>query len=267
MICQRCWGIIRAGKKHEGVSASHSGDPAIFSPLTAAGAGARSGQSQTHITIIPLEREGGQPILPIGYSYRTIPPTNFHRGSLHHPYSQLAPIPASKISSPNPHPLRTIRLAVPLRLQVSEPKMTVHEDGGGEWNQVSRKRGRLRHTPAPASAPAQLKKELDKSTPTATGAATAEPVAGVRPNPTPEYTVEDILGYHNVVRQEWENSECWRALSDTLTQVLSSHHRPVITKAICLGPGPYEPSNGSAAARKTAHMQTAAFCSIVSKLG
>ncbi|KAM7219345.1 hypothetical protein V8F06_005244 [Rhypophila decipiens] len=126
----------------------------------------------------------------------------------------------------------------------------------GEWNQVSRKRGRIRHVPAPTL------REKD----TATGAATAEPVAGVRPNPTPEFTLDQILSHHDVVRQEWDTSECWRVLSETLSQALSSPGRPPITRAICLGPGPFEPSNGSAAARRTAHMQTAAFCSIVDKI-
>ncbi|KAK3330711.1 hypothetical protein B0H66DRAFT_72733 [Apodospora peruviana] len=124
--------------------------------------------------------------------------------------------------------------------------MTVQD---GEWNQVSRKKGRLRHVPVP-----KVKESLVEQ-------------LGVRPNPNPESTVDDILSHHDVVSQEWLASDCWKALRDTLSDALSTQGRPPITKAVCLGPGPYDPSNGSAAARRTAHMQTAAFRSIVDMIG
>lgn len=154
---------------------------------------------------------------------------------------------ANPNSDENSHSFRTIRL-------VLLPNMTAQD---GEWNQVSRKRGRLRNVPAP---------KLKEKSKAEAEAATTE-LLGVRPNPSPDFTVDDILSYHEAVRQEWENSDCWRTLSKTISNALSGQNRPVMAKAICLGPGPYDPSNGSAAARRTAHMQTAAFRSIVGTLG
>ncbi|KAK3955720.1 hypothetical protein QBC32DRAFT_22841 [Pseudoneurospora amorphoporcata] len=117
----------------------------------------------------------------------------------------------------------------------------------GEWSQVSRKRGRIRHVPKP-------KPDVDES---------KENGLGIRPNPNPEFTVSDIQKHHDTARQEWQISDCWKTLKDLLATALSESNRPHITKAICFGPGPYDPSNGSFAARRTAHMQTAAFCAIV----
>ncbi|KAK3336343.1 hypothetical protein B0T19DRAFT_437120 [Cercophora scortea] len=137
--------------------------------------------------------------------------------------------------------------------------MTAQE---GEWNQVVRKRGHLRHiassssSPTPSSAPNTKAKTTDRP---------AEPL-GIRPNPNPEFTVGDIRRHHNTVDQEWQASSCWRAVQEILTAVSTSENRPILTKAICLGPGPYDPSNGSSTARRTAHMQTAAFRSIVKAL-
>ena len=121
----------------------------------------------------------------------------------------------------------------------------------GEWSQVSRKRGRIRHVP-------KSKTEVDES---------KENGLGIRPNPNPEFTVSDIQKHHDTARQEWQISDCWKTLKDLLTTALSESDNPRITKAICFGPGPYDPANGSFAARRTAHMQTAAFCAIVDFLG
>ncbi|KAJ4415525.1 hypothetical protein N0V85_002688 [Neurospora sp. IMI 360204] len=117
----------------------------------------------------------------------------------------------------------------------------------GEWSQVSRKRGRIRHVPKP-------KTDVDES---------KENGLGIRPNPNPEFTVSDIHKHHDTARQEWQISDCWKTLKDLLSTALSASNQPPITKAICFGPGPYDPSNGSFAARRTAQMQTAAFCAIV----
>lgn len=121
----------------------------------------------------------------------------------------------------------------------------------GEWSQVSRKRGRIRHVP-------KLKTEVDES---------KENGLGIRPNPNPEFTVSDMHKHHDTARQEWQISDCWTTLEHLLATALSDSSCPHITKAICFGPGPYDPSNGSFAARRTAHMQTAAFCAIVDFLG
>ena len=121
----------------------------------------------------------------------------------------------------------------------------------GEWSQVSRKRGRIRHVPKP-------KTDMDES---------KENGLGIRPNPKPEFSVSDIHKHHDTARQEWQISDCWKTLKDLLATALSESNHPAITKAICFGPGPYDPTNGSFAARRTAHMQTAAFCAIVDFLG
>lgn len=117
----------------------------------------------------------------------------------------------------------------------------------GEWSQVSRKRGRIRHVSKP-------KADVDE---------TKENGLRIRPNPNPEFTVSDIQKHHDTAKQEWQISDCWNTLKHLLAIALSDSNYPPITKAICLGPGPYDPSNGSFAARRTAHMQTAAFCAIV----
>ncbi|KAK0733822.1 hypothetical protein B0T26DRAFT_633521 [Lasiosphaeria miniovina] len=120
----------------------------------------------------------------------------------------------------------------------------------GEWNQVGRKHGRLRHI-AKASNPVTLALEpgLD--------------LGGLRPNPNPELTVSDIHRHHEAATQDWNSSECWKSLQAILLEATAAQGRPIVTKAVFLGPGPYDPSNGSFAARRTAHMQTAAFRSIV----
>ncbi|KAK3694200.1 hypothetical protein B0T22DRAFT_487764 [Podospora appendiculata] len=137
--------------------------------------------------------------------------------------------------------------------------MTAQE---GEWNQVVRKRGHLRHITSPSSSSSAPSSPNTKAKATCT---LAEPL-GIRPNPNPEFTVGDIRRHHDAVDQEWQASSCWQALKEILTAMSTSENRPVITRAICLGPGPYDPSNGSSTARRTAHMQTAAFRSIVGAL-
>ncbi|KAK4247716.1 hypothetical protein C7999DRAFT_14306 [Corynascus novoguineensis] len=117
-----------------------------------------------------------------------------------------------------------------------------------EWNQVKRKGGRLRNIPAPMNQAADSLSD------------------GIRPNPNPELSVDDLWKYHHAVTKEWQSSEWWQQLRQLLESASDRPNRPVITRAVCLGPGPYEPSNGSSKARKTAHMQTAAFCYIVDNL-
>ncbi|KAK4234200.1 hypothetical protein C8A03DRAFT_18848 [Achaetomium macrosporum] len=116
----------------------------------------------------------------------------------------------------------------------------------GEWNQVRRKRGRLRNILSPADGLADS--VLD----------------GIRPNPNPELSIDDLWRYHQTLRKDCEVSEWWQQVRQVLEDASNRRPKtPVITTAVCLGPGPYEPSNGSSKARRTAHMQTAAFCSII----
>jgi len=120
----------------------------------------------------------------------------------------------------------------------------------GEWSQVTRKRGRKQPTTE------QPKASNDQSL-----------LTGIRPNPNPELTVEEIRKYHDLVTQEWQESACWKALQQLLQTCRETPGRPTVDTAICLGPGPFDPANGSSLTRRTAHMQTAAFGSIVSNLG
>jgi hypothetical protein len=118
------------------------------------------------------------------------------------------------------------------------------QEGDG-WNQVSRKRGRK---------PAQRSTRGDE-------------LPGLGPNPNPGLSLAAIQKYHERASQDWLESDSWEALQVTLRDAFPACHRPSITKAICLGPGPFDPANDSASIRRTAHMQTEAFRSIVANLG
>jgi len=117
---------------------------------------------------------------------------------------------------------------------------------GGEWSQVKNKRGRGRKF-----AVENPKDEL----------------MGTKPNENPQFSVDDMQNYHEIVQRDWFASDCWKELHQILSDATSKPNRPLIDKAICLGPGPYDPSNGSSLVRRTAHMQTVAFESIVTALG
>lgn len=112
----------------------------------------------------------------------------------------------------------------------------------GEWCQVKRKKGRL-HTITPE---AQNDLRL--------------------PNPSPELSADDLRRYHGNIVHKWLQSEWWKKVLDTWEQALNKSSPPVITTAVCLGPGPFEPKSGNLKMRLTAHIQTAVFCSLVDHL-
>ena len=62
---------------------------------------------------------------------------------------------------------------------------------GGEWNQVKRKGGRLR------SIPALINEAADSL------------VDGIRPNPKPELSVNDLWRYHESVTQDSQTTQWW----------------------------------------------------------
>ncbi|KAK0749144.1 hypothetical protein B0T18DRAFT_323946 [Schizothecium vesticola] len=117
------------------------------------------------------------------------------------------------------------------------------QEGDG-WSQVSRKRGRK---------PAQRSTRDDE-------------LPGLGPNPNPGLSLAAIQKYHERVSQDWLESDSWEALQATLRDAFPACNRPSITKAICLGPGPFDPANDSVSIRRTAHVQTEAFRSIVANL-
>ncbi|KAL2260667.1 hypothetical protein VTK26DRAFT_5252 [Humicola hyalothermophila] len=119
----------------------------------------------------------------------------------------------------------------------------------GEWSHVQRKGRRLRNAPMPTNVAADSLHD------------------GLRPNPNPELSVEDLRRYHETLISKNEViSNWWVQLREALESALSKPNPPAITKAVCLGPGPFEPNDGSPSARQTAHMQTAAFRFIVDHL-
>ncbi|KAK4174157.1 hypothetical protein QBC36DRAFT_334238 [Triangularia setosa] len=120
-------------------------------------------------------------------------------------------------------------------------------DSGGEWNQVKRKGRKLRHVSKPVADEDALSDSL-------------------QPNPKPEYSVDDLSKYHDNVGKKFEESPCWEQLQKLLDVALSSRQIPHITTAVCLGTGPYDPADGSSQARRTAHVQTAAFCAIINQI-
>ena len=119
---------------------------------------------------------------------------------------------------------------------------------GSEWTQVVRKSKRGSQQ---SRGPKQEQED-----------ATTE----VTPNPNPSFTIEDIRSCHQTIRAEWQASECSRLLrEEILNKSLQSH--PTVKTAICLGPGSFDPANGSWASRRTAHMQIEAFCVLAHALG
>ncbi|KAK0632938.1 hypothetical protein B0T14DRAFT_560576 [Immersiella caudata] len=122
----------------------------------------------------------------------------------------------------------------------------------GEWSQVTRKRGRTVPEQQQQHQQQQLKDQALLS--------------GIHPNPKPELTAAEIRKFHDQVDQEWRISGCWQKLQEALLEGCATPDGPLITAAICLGPGPFDPANGSLLVKRTAHMQTAAFWSIVANL-
>ncbi len=86
-----------------------------------------------------------------------------------------------------------------------------------------------------------------------------------RPNSSPTLHVDDIRRHHEAIRAEWLASECCQALNKLVANHTEAHR--TVTRAICLGPGSFDPATGSWAARRAAHMQVEAFRSLVAALG
>ncbi|KAK1252267.1 hypothetical protein MKX08_003454 [Trichoderma sp. CBMAI-0020] len=124
-----------------------------------------------------------------------------------------------------------------------------------DWVQVpSRKSARARAVPDPMDAKAIL--ELP----------TIRPSSTIRPA-----SKEAIAGQHfYTLRAYKESRECriLRALINVFKAELegAGSSEDPITKAICLGIGPFDPDNGSWIIKDKAHMQFAAFTVIVEEL-
>ncbi len=129
--------------------------------------------------------------------------------------------------------------------------MPPQETGGGEWSQVKRKNHRLRTLPLPTPNQNEAADSLTD---------------GLRPNPRPELSVDDLWRYHQAVTTDWQTTEWWAQVRKVVEAALSGEKRAAVTTAVCLGPGPFEPANGSGKARRTAHLQVAGFCFLVEQL-
>ncbi|KAI5860957.1 hypothetical protein GGS23DRAFT_202801 [Durotheca rogersii] len=76
-------------------------------------------------------------------------------------------------------------------------------------------------------------------------------------------SVADIEREHRRIADQWKTSACRRQLEEI---ILSRICNSEISEAICLGLGSFDPDNGSWEAKRTAHVQLAAFLYIADML-
>lgn len=94
------------------------------------------------------------------------------------------------------------------------------------------------------------------------------PAPGPGPGPGPDFTaarltVSDIRRDHERYMAHWQESACRRRLVDLLT---ASAQPPRVTRAVCLGIGSFDPEDGAWEVKRRAHIQLAAFLSIIYSL-
>lgn len=95
------------------------------------------------------------------------------------------------------------------------------------------------------------------------------PAAGApdnfRPNPAPRLSPQDIEADHQKIAAQWRATDSYATLRETVRSNAASH--APITRAICLGLGPFDPEDGSWTAQRRSHTQLAAFLAVVQVLG
>ncbi|RYP12924.1 hypothetical protein DL765_007094 [Monosporascus sp. GIB2] len=116
------------------------------------------------------------------------------------------------------------------------------------WTQVRRKSRRNVGSKAPQQP---LKASLQR--PTSSGTTT-------------RLSVSEIQRDHERFSRQWQESSCRRQLLDLMA---SRTGRPTTTvsQAVCLGIGSFDPEDGAWEVKRRAHIQLAAFLSIVGELG
>jgi hypothetical protein len=124
------------------------------------------------------------------------------------------------------------------------------QEGDHEWTKVAR-------MPQRGRPPSQAQRRPDAETDAGSHA--------VKPNPGPQLSAEDIRKYHDGMSREWQASDCCKAVRKLVVD-LARKHEPV-SKAICLGPGSFDPADGGWQRRRVAHMQVLAFRTLVDELG
>ncbi|OTA99617.1 hypothetical protein M426DRAFT_16292 [Hypoxylon sp. CI-4A] len=123
------------------------------------------------------------------------------------------------------------------------PKQTA--DPQEQWTTVRRKGRRPPKSHQHAAAP---------NTPTVT------PGSGDRLS---SLSISDIQRKHQRTMDQWKPSVCCHQLKEIIT---SQHHSPTVTRAICLGLGSFDPEDGSWKGKRRAHVQLAAFLTMVEQL-
>ncbi|KAH9905476.1 hypothetical protein F4778DRAFT_779812 [Xylariomycetidae sp. FL2044] len=76
-------------------------------------------------------------------------------------------------------------------------------------------------------------------------------------------TVADVAKEHTRIVDQWKTSTCFRQLKDLVT---SEAKGTLVTRALCLGLGTFDPTDGAWQAKRKAHVQLAAFLCIVEGL-
>ncbi|KAK7699560.1 hypothetical protein SLS64_011513 [Diaporthe eres] len=90
------------------------------------------------------------------------------------------------------------------------------------------------------------------------------PPENFHPNRSPQLTVDDIKADHHKVASKWRATKCYEQLCCTIRGNSSSHEK--ITRAVCLGLGPFDPEDASWSAQRRSHIQLAAFLAMVEVL-
>lgn len=90
------------------------------------------------------------------------------------------------------------------------------------------------------------------------------PAENFHPNGSPQLTVDDIRADHERVASKWRATQCSKQLISTIKDKSVSHVK--ITRAVCLGLGPFDPEDSSWSAQRRSHIQLAAFLAMVDTL-
>lgn len=125
------------------------------------------------------------------------------------------------------------------------------EEGGAdnsanEWTHIGRKGKR------------NYKKQIGHAPPAAGS------VDNFRPNPAPTLSAYDIHAEHEQVSAAWRGTAACAQLRTLLQS--NSAECVGVRRAICLGLGAFDPEDGAWVARRRAHVQLAAFLTMVEAL-
>lgn len=120
-----------------------------------------------------------------------------------------------------------------------------------EWTQVRRK---------PRRKAAAGKSQQQHKAP-------VPPVMMTRPDSTASLSASDIQRDHGrFAKTQWQGSTCQCRLRDLISSSSRSNPLPKVSQAVCLGIGSFDPEDGAWEVKRRAHIQLAAFLSIVTDL-